>query len=600
MTDNATPFADAQKSQSERIEIIYRKSSPIDDPQARYPGFKPGTTTLAAGSVHRKGALPLRSEIIFERDVAVRMRDGITIYINIFRPTGSEKVPAIIAWSPYGKDGGYQTLDQLPFRFGIPVSALSDLQAWEGPDPAYWCNQGYAVVNPDARGAFSSEGDIHHWGSQEAEDAYDLIEWLAAREWCNGRLGLTGNSWLAIVQWFIASKQPPHLAAIAPWEGFTDFYRDHLARGGIPDAVFNSDILSHLHGNNRTEDTSAMIAKYPLMNAYWEDKAVKLENITVPAYVVASYANPIHVNGTFEGFRRIASKDKWLRVHNTMEWPDYYNPEHKEDLRRFFDRYLKDVQNGWEQTPRVRLSVLDPGGTDIVGRAESEFPLARTRYQKLFLDAAAGKLTPNPVKQESSIRYRADDQKGEAAFTMAFEKDTELTGYLKLRLWVEAQGAGDMDLFVFLQKLNKRGRLLAHMSVIPRNPVLRSALKMAHALGLQKIGLLFYSGPTGRLRVSHRKLDMARSTADRPCLLHTSEELLSPGEIVPVEIPIWPTGMLWHAGEQLRVTVAGYNLKGPMFPGMSLAPTRNRGEHIIHAGGQYDSHLLVPRIPADG
>jgi hypothetical protein len=89
----------------------------------------------------------------------------------------------------------------------------------------------------------------------------------------------------------------------------------------------------------------------------------------------------------------------------------------------------------------------------------------------------------------------------------------------------------------------------------------------------------------------------ARSTPHQPFLANTSEERLSPGQIVPVEIPIWPTGMFWHAGEQLRVVVAGYNLKGPMFPGMPLAPTRNKGEHIIHTGGEYDSHLLVPMIP---
>ncbi len=582
----------------EKIEVIFRKSSLLNDPEGRYPGFNPGKTILPKGSVHRKGALPLPCDILFERDVAVPMRDGITIYINIFRPTGSEKVPAIVAWSPYGKEGGYQNLDQLPNRMGIPVSALSNLQAWEGPDPAYWCNHGYAVVNPDARGAFSSEGDIHHWGSQEGEDGHDLIEWLALQEWCDGKVGLSGNSWLAIVQWFIASKQPPHLAAIAPWEGFSDFYRDHIARGGIPDPIFNSDILSHLYGNNRTEDTSAMIEKYPMMNAYWEDKAAELEKIDVPAYVVASWSNPIHVNGTFEGYRRISSKDKWLRVHNTMEWPDYYDTAHTDDLRRFFDRYLKAKENDWEKTPRVRLSVLNPGGRDEVGRCENEFPLSRTRYQKLFLDAGTSTLSSSPVTEESQCRYIADDGKGKAVFTISFEQDTLLIGYLKLRLWVETKGAHDMDLFVLIQKLDRRGKALHHMSVIPRNRLIHSAMKMAYALGFMKLGLLFYSGPNGRLRVSHRKLDPERSTPEQPYMTHILEERLSPGQIVPVDIPIWPTGMRWQVGQQLRLIIAGYNLKGPMFPGMPLAPTRNRGEHIIHTGGTFDSHLLVPVVPS--
>ena len=391
MTDTPKESSKAREDKNEKIKIIFRQSTPLSDSKCRYPGFKPGTTTLPKGSVHRKGALPLPCDIVFERDVALPMRDGAVIYINIFRPIGAEKVPAIIAWSPYGKEGGFQTLDQLPGRMGIAVSALSNLQAWEGPDPAYWCNHGYAIVNPDARGAFSSEGDIHHWGSQEADDGYDLIEWLAAQEWCNGKVALSGNSWLAISQWFIASKQPPHLAAIAPWEGFTDFYRDHLARGGIPDPVFNSDILSHLYGNHRTEDTSAMIAKYPLMNAYWEDKATKLEKIDVPAYVVSSWSNPIHVNGTFEGFRRISSKEKWLRVHNKMEWPDYYDPANTEDLRRFFDRYLKDLQNGWEQTPPGTHLCPRPGRRRSGGPGGRRIPAVSNGVQKIIPRRGFGK-----------------------------------------------------------------------------------------------------------------------------------------------------------------------------------------------------------------
>jgi len=579
------------------IDVIFRKSTPMNDKKCTYPGFEPGRTILPKGSVHKKGALPLPCDIIFERDVGVPMRDGITIYVDIYRPVGDEQIPAIVAWSPYGKKGGHQTLDQLPGRLGIPVSALSNLQAWEGPDPAYWCSQGYAVVNPDARGAFSSEGDIYHWGSQEGEDGYDLIEWLAARDWCNGKVGLSGNSWLAIVQWYIASQQPPHLAAIAPWEGFSDFYRNSIARGGIPDIGFNDSILAILFGNNRTEDTSAMIIKWPVMNAYWEDKAADLEKIEVPAYVVASYANPIHSYGTFEGFLRISSREKWLRVHNTMEWADYYDSAHVEDLRRFFDHYMKGFENGWEKSPRVRLSVLDPGGRDEVDRVEEAFPPGRIRQEKLFLDASKGILTAEPVSRESSVRYEADNGKGNASFIIKFEEETELTGYLKLRLWVEAEGGNDMDLFVLLQKLDRKGKRLSKMVVNLANPLMNAVLRLLNSLRILKIGILFYSGPTGRLRVSHRRLDMERSTHFRPFHAHTVEEPLNPGEIVPVEIPLNPIGMRFHAGEQLRLIVAGHDLAGPMIPGVPPAPTRTKGKHIIHAGGKYDSHLLVPVIP---
>ena len=588
---------DVKNGRDERIEVLFRKAAPIDVPEARYPGFNPGTTILPKGFVQKKGALPLPCEIIFERDVAVALRDGTIIYTDIFRPVGGTHLPAILAWSPYGKEGGLTLLDDFPFRAGVARNAVSELQKWEGPDPAYWCYHGYAVVNPDARGAFSSNGDIGFWGSQEGRDGYDVIEWVASREWSNGKVGLSGNSWLAIAQWFIAAERPPHLAAIAPWEGWSDAYREDVGRGGVQDFGFCERMVSKMRGESRVEDVPAMIQKYPLMNAYWEDKIAKLENIDIPAYVVSSWTGMMHVRGTLDSFQRIPSKEKWLRVHNTQEWPDYYDPKYTEDLRWFFDRYLKGIENGWENTSRVRLSVLDPGGVDEINRPENEFPLARTEYKSLYLNGRSGTLSSNPVTDEALVRYAGNDGKGKAAFTIRFDEDTELTGYMKLRLWVEAAGSNDMDLFVKVQKLSKGGKVLSSPVIIPANPVARTTVNLLWSFGMRKLSFLFFTGPSGRLRVSHRALDAARSTPSEPYLTHRAEEFLSPGQIVPVEIGIWPAGMRWHAGEQLRLTIAGYNLTPIPMAGIKPPKLRNKGEHIIYAGGKYDSHLLVPVIP---
>jgi predicted acyl esterase len=234
---------DAGAEGMDQIEVLFRKARPADDPKGRYPGFKPGATTLEAGAVIKPGHRPLTCDIIFERDVAVRMRDGTTLYTDVFRPAGGVALPAIVAWSPYGKGGGgNQVLDDVPFRAGVPKAAVSELQKFEAPDPAYWCAHGYAIINPDSRGAYMSEGDIYFWGTQDAQDGYDLIEWVAGREWSNGKVGMAGNSWLAIAQWHIAAQRPPHLAAIAPWEGATDLYRQDVYRGGIPDTGFCDSI----------------------------------------------------------------------------------------------------------------------------------------------------------------------------------------------------------------------------------------------------------------------------------------------------------------------------------------------------------------------
>lgn len=141
--------------------------------------------------------------------------------MDIYRPVtdGPEMLsPAILAWSPYGKSpgGGNQVLDDFPFRMGVPLRSLSEYQAWEGPDPGYWVQHGYAIVNADARGAGKSDGNIYVMGSQEGQDGADVIDWIGSQHWCNGKVGLSGNSWLAAVQWHIAAHKPKHLAAIAP------------------------------------------------------------------------------------------------------------------------------------------------------------------------------------------------------------------------------------------------------------------------------------------------------------------------------------------------------------------------------------------------
>ena len=113
------------------------------------------------------------------------------------------------------------------------------------------------------------------------------------------------------------------------------------------------------------------------MNDLWENKIPDFDQITVPAYVVASYSNTLHTAGTFRA---------WLRIHNSQEWPDYYDETNVDDLRRFFDRYLKDDDNGWEQTPRVRYALLDLEGGDKVNVAADEFPPNGVTATKYYLD----------------------------------------------------------------------------------------------------------------------------------------------------------------------------------------------------------------------
>ena len=585
--------------------VKYRRLLPPTAPRARYPGFRPGRWTLKAGTVRRRGALPLPVDIVFERDVAMKLRDGTTIYTDVFRPVGETPVPAIFGWSPYGKAVGGQWLDDLPGRSGVPLARVSELQRFEGADPAYWCAHGYAVVNPDPRGALMSEGNVNYWGRQLAEDGHDFIEWVAAQPWCSGKVVMSGNSWLAVSQWFIAAERPPHLVAIAPWEGLMD-----QGPASVPAAVvFGETIIQSLAGNGYVEDQPRMLLENPVMNAFWQDRRARVERIDVPAYVVASYTNMAHTVGTFDAWRHLGSRQKWLRIHNTQEWTDYYTPAHVEDLRRFFDHYAKGSDNGWPETPVVRMAILDPGGSDIVNRAETAFPPARAVTKQWFLRSDG--LSPVAAPDEQTLEHSADG--GATRLLHTFTQDTEISGYMALRLWVEADGSDDMDIAV---SVRKRPGLFGRLrGVLPGPPDGNAS--------------------SGLLRVSFRELDAQRSTPLIPVLAMRRESRLKAGDVVPVDIALSPMAMLYRRGETLELTVSAFRFPGSIpfdfgkaevpYPvdGLTFAPgstsemrvlagpkeasatrlattpppTRNKGRHIIHCGGKHDSRLLFCEVP---
>ncbi len=323
------------------------------------------------------------------------------------------------------------------------------------------------------------------------------------------------------------------------------------------------------------------------MNDLWENKIPRFDQITVPAYVVACYSNTLHTAGTFRAWRRMASEEKWLRIHNSQEWPDYYDEANTEDLRRFFDRYLKGEDNGWEQTSRVRYSVLDLEGGDQVNIAADEFPPKDVTSTKYYLDGRSRVLVTAPPKDEVTAVYDVGSNPDAVSFVTRFDHETVLVGYPKARLFVEARGADDMDLFLLVQKLDAYGTPLQQFTV-PNQGALAQDLTERGA------SILRYKGSDGRLRVSARHLDETLSTDAVPAHSFDRIEKLSPGEIVDIEIDLLPIGLAFHPGEQLRLVISGRHILGPMMPGMREYTPANCGQHIIHTGGEHASYVQLP------
>jgi predicted acyl esterase len=559
--------------------VVFAAAAPL--PAGYAFGYQ--TKILQKGSVFPPAAMPLPCDIRWDRDVPVRLRDGVTIYTDVLRPVGGGKAPAIVAWSPYGK-----TIPQTDVQSGVDPKEVTGLSKSEGPDAGFWVCHGYAVVDPDVRGAGKSQGDIHAWGGVDGEDGYDVIEWIARQPWSTGKVALHGTSWLAMAQWFIAQTHPPHLTAIAPWNGISDVYRQNMMFGGIPDVGFLAGAFGHLAGPARVERPDLMAQAHPLMDAYWRDKAAKLESITVPTYAVTDVVTDLHRMGTFEGYRRLGSKDKWLRVDNRQEWTDQYDPANEADLLKFFDYFLRGADNGWLNTPKVRMAVLDPGGEDRLNVPYANWPLEQTHYERLYLGADRH-LQSTPAATAVQVSYPAAT--GESVFTHRFASDTQMTGYLKAHLWVEAKDANEADLFVLVEKLDKDGKLL-----------------VPDAVSARQYFPIPPAGAHGRLRVSLRKLDPRLSTDFIPIQSFDQLQMLHPGEIVPVDIAIMPASETFHAGEQLRLTIAGHEFAAPpggappsgllafMHP-LPPVPTKNAGVHVIHGGGDHQSFLQIPVIP---
>lgn len=515
--------------------------------------------------------------LTIERNCRIPLRDGVEIFCDLYRPEhATANVPILLAWGPYGK---HAVTNRVFWpRSGVDPEWLSDLTAFEAPDPLWWGGQGYAVAVVDPRGAWLSGGDFHHNGIQEAEDCADAIEWLGRLSWSNGRVGMTGVSYLAGIQYLVAPLRPGPLAALNPWEGFSDWYREFAYHGGILETSFLPRACDNIQWSlNRTEDSWANITAHPLIDEFWRSKEFDLEAIRQPAYVVASWSDQgLHLRGTIEAWRRMGSAEKWLEIHGQKKWAHYYLPQSRARQLAFFDHYMRDRPTAVAAWPKVRIEVRDRHGV-AEERAESEWPLARTEYRRLALDAATGTLS-DAASAEAEARYPARD--GNAAFDIRFAEDTEITGHASLKLWVEAEGSDDIDLFVALQKIDATG---------------------------EPVGFTFYAfyenGPIalGWLRASHRALDPERSRPEMPVLLHTHEERLAPGECVPVEIEIWPFSVRFAAGETLRVIVAGADIyrkeEGAMLPFALHERTRNAGTHIIRTGGAYDSAILLPFIP---
>lgn len=131
-----------------------------------------------------------------------------------------------------GKDVPYSVFHRSSFDEVNPQHKSAH-SSWETPDPGFWTQQGYIVVRADERGIGQSPGRLDALSRGTSESFFDVVEWCAQQEWSTGKVGLLGVSYYAATQWSVAARKPQGLAAIIPWEGFSDYNREAVRHGGI-------------------------------------------------------------------------------------------------------------------------------------------------------------------------------------------------------------------------------------------------------------------------------------------------------------------------------------------------------------------------------
>ncbi len=572
----------------------------------------------------------VRDGMRIDWQVPVEMPDGAVLRADVFRPVVEGRYPVILSHGVYAKG--------LPFNGpiyrmqweklvakdpSVLEGSTNKYQAWEVTDPERWVPDGYVVVRIDSRGAGWSPGFLSPRSPGEFEDICSSIEWAGTQEWSTGKVGVLGISYYAVMGWAAAARRPPHLAALIAWEGFNDQYRDAFYHGGIlseftkrwqptqidpiqygqgdrapvdpntGDSVAGPVTLSEEDLAANRMDYFATIKEHPLYDEWHRARSIDVSRIEVPLLSAANWGGQgIHPRGNFNGFMWAGSEHKWLEAHGDTHWTHFYSAYGRDLQKRFFDHFLKGIDNGFDRSPRVQLNIRWPGER-FEWRGEDEWPLARTRWTELHLRSDL-QLSSTPQSEPATVSYEAMGD-GLLFLTEPFAEETELTGPMAATLSISSS-TEDADLFLIVRLFDPDGaEVTFEGSTDPNTPI-----------------------ANGWLRASHRALDPDRSSPWQPYHPHDRREPLIPGNVYRLEVEIVPSCVVVPVGYRLGLWVRGKDYEyggrlddyGQTFyyatrgtGGMTHSDPDSRPAEIfggsvsLHFGPGRPAHLLVPVIP---
>ncbi len=541
-------------------------------------------------------------KVIAELDVKVPMRDGVRLSTNIFRPDAPGKFPVLLMRTPYGNGGGGNT------------------------EANYGASSGYVVIIQDTRGRYESEG-IFDAMQPEALDGYDTQQWIGEQDWCNGKIGTFGGSYVGFTQWMPAPLQSPYLVTMFPVVTFSDFHNEVYQNGAFrldlfglwswemtqPYAV-NSDSLAKqtdkiLMSLPLIEQDKLLGWKIPFLrdwmshperDRYWDRTSVGdgYSKITASVYAIGGWYD-ILLQGTIANFLKMTGPDiapeirrkqklmigPWIhdmgkRKFDELDFGEAADLNDSELMMRWFDNQLKGIDNGIMQEPPVKIFVMGKN----IWRFENEWPLARTNYQNFYFHSN-GKA--NSSSGDGSLHIKPPDSEPVDGYLYDPADPVRTLG-----------GMGPYD----QQQVEVRQDVLVYTTnplkedMEVTGPVHALVYASSSARNTDFTAKLVDVYPDGRaIRICEGIIRADHRDPSRP------PSCIDPGKIYPYKIDLWATSNVFKKGHQIRVEISSSNF--PRFDRnlntgnyFATDTTILKAEQTIYHNREYPSCIILPVI----
>ena len=539
----------------------------------------------------------------------IEMSDGVNLAMDIIRPAknGRQVEKSLpVVWN-------YYRYHRARVEDGNILSMVD-----RSPPLQMLVKHGYVIVVVDARGTGASygSGDRGPNTEQEARHTYEITEWIAAQSWCDGNVGMFGHSYSGYIQFRAAGEAPPHLKAIFPSMGTFDLY-EVMYRGGVFGDKFAQgarrslnywdietaappvdddsagEMLAEARAEHRNNvDPYVFLRMYKYRDSRENDLAFWIDNNPrtyvkevnesgIPVYQWAGWYD-FNIRDMFQWYANLKNPQKltigpWS--HASYDWNELLAVEQL----RWFDHWLKGIDNGIMDEPAINYAVIESGDVSK-WYSTDDWPLSNAKNTSYFFDTGpSGSIksvndgvisTKEPTSDKGHDKYTADysttseeddmstnDAKALTFTSMPLEDDMAIIGHPFLTLFITST-TEDVDFYVYLEEVDGHG-----VSKYITSGILRASHRILMEPPFDNLGLPYHR---------HFAIDV---------------KSLRKGEVAELNFDLLPIARVFRKGNRIRMTVTcadkSYTERGQLDPPPTVIVYRNK---------QLASHIILPVV----